>query len=174
MRACLVGFVLLLASALAPAAEDSLLDLYNETQKPVRAAPAAPGQTPEFLLPTEVTLEVRGVSSDEGKVVVVLFDNDITFRAMGGGDAVGFIEAPAKRGTLALTIQAIGDAPYAAFVYHDKNEDSQLNMDRGIPTEGYGYSGAVDPYRPPRYEQAAIIETEGVVRLTYIPRHPGR
>ncbi len=170
--ACLIA--VLLAAMRVSAQEESLIDLYSETEKPVRAAPVAPGATPDFLLPTEVEFEVQGVARAKGKIVIVLFDNAVAFGSMGGTDAVGFAEVPAEKGTVRTTLQAIGDPPYAAFVYHDQNDDRQLNIDRGVPTEGYGYSGSVDPYRPPRYEQAAIIEHRGSVRLTYIPRHPGR
>jgi len=150
-------------------AQESLLDLYSNTQNtpPPRARQS---QNENQLYEVyQVEVEVIGVSNNRGVIHISLFDREDSFVSMSPEGVVGYIQVDATKGKIKGTITAVGEPPYAVFAYHDENNDERLNMRAGRPQEGYGYSGAIDPYRPPRFVKAAIVTKTGTVRLTYLP-----
>ena len=150
-------------------AQESLLDLYSNTQNTPPPSARHSQNESQLYEVYQIEIEVIGVSNNRGVIHVSLFDQEDSFVSMSPQGIVGYIRIEAKKGKVKGSITAVGEPPYAAFVYHDENNDEQLNIRAGRPQEGYGYSGALDPYRPPRFEKAAIVNEIGTVRLTYLP-----
>jgi uncharacterized protein (DUF2141 family) len=120
--------------------------------------------------PADLNLRVIGVANRRGTIIVLVFDDARAFAAYDHTEAVGYAEAAASMGAIEMKVPVFGEGPYAIFSYHDANGDAQLNMRGARPLEGYGYSGGIDPYAPPSFEQAAIVSGNATIRLVYLPK----
>ena len=117
-----------------------------------------------------VSVEVNGLINTEGKLRIGIFDNSEDFKNK---------ENPAYSKSLVLAdtsikadIQNIEPGTYAIAVYHDENNDYQLNTKKlGIPSEGVGFSGiSKSKIKPPDFETASFIlkgDTAILIRMRY-------
>jgi uncharacterized protein (DUF2141 family) len=57
-----------------------------------------------------------------------------------------------------VTFEDVPAGPFAVAVFHDKDENEELNTDfLGIPSEDYGFSAdARDMFGPPSFEEARL------------------
>jgi uncharacterized protein (DUF2141 family) len=119
-----------------------------------------------FILNAQNTIEVEmtGFNSNEGKVLVGLYDSEVTFLKK-------------EMRTLSSTIQNkkakvlftdIPDGIYAISCYHDEDSSGTLNMFLGIyPAEDYGTSNnAPARFGPPEWEDARFTLKGGIQQLT--------
>lgn len=117
--------------------------------------------------PKTIRLSIEEVSGKSGKINVLVFNDPDAFSTYDFGAAAGLAEVEAKRGSLNIDVLVKGVGPYAVFVHHDEDNDKVVDMSNGKPLEGVGYSGWIDPYRTPTFQEAAIVEDTGRIRLTY-------
>lgn len=128
------------------------------------AADSAP--VPEFL-DTGLRVDITNVRNDEGKVIVLVFADADAFADYDYTRAVGYAEQAAA-GTLQFEFPELREGPYAISLFHDENDDDDLNMDGIYPLEGYGTSGATGPYDEPSFSEAAVSPGRVSIRMYYL------
>lgn len=103
---------------------------------------------------TPITVTASGVRSATGqvRVDVCVKDEFLKDRCTFAGSA------PAKAGTVVVTVPNVKPGRYAVQIYHDENGNGKLERNFiGIPKEGYGFSNNVVPgFGPPSFDKAAI------------------
>lgn len=130
----------------------------------------------------ELKLTVSGVRSDEGSVMVGLYDSAAKFQEA--------IAKAAKDGRLVDKDRLVGatmrartgdqrigfDLPpgrYGIIVFHDENDDGRLDKSMlGIPVEGYGFSNNATGFlSAPSFDSAAVVvgseDRSIVISLSY-------
>ncbi|MEM8813745.1 MAG: DUF2141 domain-containing protein [Pseudomonadota bacterium] len=122
------------------------------------------GQTSKASEP--LTVMLSGIEDRGGKLIVIVFDDQAAYRAYDPMRAAGYAEQDATVGSMSFTFNDLVTGPYAIAAFHDENGNNDLDMDGGLPKEGYGISGAGNPYEKPSFENAAV---DGGVVL--IPLH---
>lgn len=104
-----------------------------------------------------LTLVVPGLASDEGKVIIALFDSEEGFEKEGAFVRSAFVEPENRR-----AVWTFGDLPfgeYAFRLFHDENGNEKLDTNwMKIPKERYGFSNdARGKFGPPSYEAAKFV-----------------
>lgn len=103
-----------------------------------------------------LTVQVRGLRNQSGRVAVALFASSESFpdqkKALAG--QLARIEG----GRATLTFQGLAPGVYAAAVLHDENDNAKMDFNfLGMPLEGYGFSNdASAPFGPPSFAEAAF------------------
>jgi uncharacterized protein (DUF2141 family) len=118
----------------------------------------------------QLDVRVEGVRNDQGKVRVVLYDQDEGFRKEQHSRAIHAL--PAVTGKVSSVFRDLPPGRYAVIVYHDENGNDKLDLRFGMfPKEGYGLSNDYVPSGPPKFKAAAIEVTSAgagsVIRLAY-------
>lgn len=113
-------------------------------------------------------VEILDVRNDEGRVIAAVFDSEEAFAQYDFERAAAYAELPAEIGTIEAHFAELTEGPYAVILFHDENEDYELNMDGPYPVEGYGTSGAEDPYDEPTFEEAAFNPGRVAVHMYYL------
>ncbi|MGI9232594.1 MAG: DUF2141 domain-containing protein [Woeseiaceae bacterium] len=113
-------------------------------------------------------VEITNVRINKGKVIVLVFDNVNAFETYDYERAVGYAEVEAERGAVNAQFPDLVDGPFAVTFFHDENEDYDLNMDGLYPLEGYGTSGAKDPYDEPTFDDASVNSSRVSVQTYYL------
>jgi len=113
---------------------------------------------------------VQKVSGSNGKIKLMLFDREEGFRKEEKARQVQALPLVAAAGATTSAINTVfRELPpgrYAVVVYHDENNDGQLNRRFGMfPTEGYGLSTNKKPSGPPKFKDAAFDVLEGENRI---------
>ena len=110
-----------------------------------------------------LTLVVPGLASNEGKVIIALFDSAEGFEEEGAFVRSAFVEPENQR-----AVWTFGDLPfgeYALRLFHDENGNEKLDTNWvGMPKERYGFSNdARGKFGPPGYEAAKFLfESDGM------------
>lgn len=115
----------------------------------------------------ELTVEVRGLRSNDGAVHFGLYDKPGGFPDYDGriaGARTG-IEDGIEGWRAVAVFKGLKPGRYALAVYHDENANGEF--DRfifGLPLEDYGFSnGATVFFGPPSFEAAAVtVPAEGL------------
>lgn len=131
-----------------------------------------------------LNLTVAGVRSDDGALMIGLYDNaagfdrsianaantgllsdkarlvGVTMRARVGSQGIGFLQLPPGR--------------YAVIVFHDENDNGILDTNfLGIPKEGYGFSNnASGFFSAPAFSAAAVTVGAADENVTIAPSYP--
>jgi uncharacterized protein (DUF2141 family) len=120
-------------------------------------APAADAPAPaERAAGVALTIRVKGLKNDKGRVAVALFDSAANFprqeRALRGQ----LVRIVGKRAQ--VTFAGLRPGIYAAAILHDENENEKMDFNfLGMPLEGYGFSNdASAMFGPPSFESAAF------------------
>jgi uncharacterized protein (DUF2141 family) len=116
-----------------------------------------------------ITVELLGVESAEGQVLVALFLDAKAFPDDVSG-AHGRRALDAKPGTVRATFDAVPSGPFAVSAFHDADGDGELDTNLlGIPQEGYGFSrDASAPFGPPDFSAARLTLAEGEHKIVRI------
>ena len=117
---------------------------------------AVPGPT------ADLTVTIAGVVSDEGNVVIAMYDQPAEFPQ--GKPMRGEIIAAAA-GIVTVVFKEVLPGRYALSAFHDINANGKLDTNTfGIPIEPYGASrDARCEYGPPSFEDASfVVGTEPV------------
>jgi len=114
----------------------------------------------------DLTIEVTGVRSGAGEVLIAVYDSAATFSKP--GSAVAALRLRARASAQSVTLSGLVEGSYAIAVFHDENQDGEQDENLvGIPTEGYGFSnGAVGRFGPPDFEAAKLLVGADPVRAT--------
>lgn len=112
----------------------------------------APMPFPRAAGQASLTVEVSGVASDKGQLVVALCD-EASF-----GSACPQVATRKALARLSVQIDRIRPGRYAVMLFHDENGNGVFDQSvNGVPQEGRGYSrNAKGQFGPPTFAQAAI------------------
>ena len=97
-----------------------------------------------------------GLESDEGSVVLAVFDSLENFDQRTGAVASQIVAPQDGRATWSVADLPVG--VYAVAVFHDLNDNGELDRTTlGPPSEPYGFSNnARGTFGPPKFGNAAI------------------
>lgn len=126
----------------------------------------APDPTPPARKSLKVT--VSGISHAQGNIIILVFNDAKAYAAYDYTQAVGYKEIPAQEGALSVTFPELTDGPYIITSFHDENGDQDFNLRNGYPVEGYGTSGAKDPYDDVTFKQGAVMAGDVTVKMYYL------
>ncbi len=103
-----------------------------------------------------LTVKVAGVTTDEGHILVAVYDKEEGF--LKKGNALMGVRAKAKSGITELHIDNLPEGRYALAIYHDKNANDELDTNwLGIPKEPIGFSIArMRTFGPPGFKDCAF------------------
>ncbi len=87
----------------------------------------------------DLTIQVTGMRSTSGYVVIALTDSENSFQ--GKGPVYAQIRTRIQGSEAVVTLRNIPWKDYAISVFHDENANGTLDRSmKGIPKEAYGYS----------------------------------
>jgi uncharacterized protein (DUF2141 family) len=116
---------------------------------------AAPAPRPGGFGRLEVT--VTGFDNEEGQARIAVY---LDPRSWPDGEEFVFATdlLAIREGRAAAVFEDVPAGPFAVSVFHDKNENAELDADfLGIPSEDYGFSAdARDMFGPPSFEEACL------------------
>ena len=103
----------------------------------------------------DLTVEIKGVASDTGNVMVALYKKDDKWM---GRSTVGTTVA-AKKGGVSVSFKDLPDGEYAVSLFVDENSNGKIDSNAiGIPIEPYAFSNdASGNFGPPTFEQAKFV-----------------
>ena len=118
----------------------------------------------------DLKVTVSGIKELKGKIMIGVFDNAFDFKSK--KNPVASKAIPAKDSTVSYTFSDLAHDRYAIAVFHDENNDSELNTKKlGIPLEGVGFSSKVaSKLHQPIFPEASFLlksDTTIVVNLYY-------
>jgi uncharacterized protein (DUF2141 family) len=108
-----------------------------------------------FSQQKSLVIEINNVNTDEGEILVSLYESEISFKNFKPDK---YVIINAKKGTLQCTINNLDKSVYAIGILHDLNENRLMDKNFiGLPQEGFGFSkDALGAFGPPSFAQAAI------------------
>ena len=108
-------------------------------------------------LAADLTVEVRGVRSGDGRLYVAVHAPE-TKDTFPTGAGVAALRQEAQAGTVRLVLHDLPPGRYAVNAFHDENDNGELDTNLfGIPSEGYGFANDPDSaFGPPEFEAAAV------------------
>jgi uncharacterized protein (DUF2141 family) len=100
----------------------------------------------------DLTVEIKGLTSANGKVLISLFDKADGWMQKGLKTAV----APAQKDGVTYEFKDLPMGDYAISIHHDENGNGKFDTNLvGMPIEPYGFSNdAMGNFGPPTFEQA--------------------
>ena len=116
--------------------------------------------------PARIVVTIIGFESDEGQVMVALWDDAKDFPT--GESYVATVSDVIREGTAQLEFADVAPGEYALSVYHDENRNGELDTGfMGIPKEPIGASNdARGRFGPPKFKDARFQVGHAVVELT--------
>ena len=102
----------------------------------------------------DLTVALDGLRSDNGILMIAVFDSAAKFR--NEGQEVAALRLRARQGPSRVTLAGLPAGAYAIAAYHDENGNGRLDANLlGVPTEGYGFSNdARGSFGPPGFDDA--------------------
>ncbi len=121
----------------------------SEDAAPTRATNA---DAPLSTQTSRLTLEVRGLDTLEGQLMIGLYNDENGFETE--QDFKGRT-VPVTAETEKVVFDALPTGRYAVKVFHDEDRDGKLDTGMfGIPSEPYGFSNnASDPFSAPEWKE---------------------
>lgn len=128
---------------------------------------------PGIASAADLTVEIAGIRSNDGVIVLGLYDTsggfDIALNAFDRSD--GFVRDTGRflgaairtdSGIRRTVFSSLAPGRYAVIVFQDTNRDGRIDKNLvGIPTEPYGFSrNATGFLGPPKFGDAAIEISE--------------
>lgn len=126
------------------------------------------GYLPFAAMSADLTLQLSGFPSQQGKASIAVFDQAENFPHQ-PEKAIAARILPVEAKVLSTTFHDLAAGKLAVAVYHDENNNGQLDKNFfGIPTEAYGFSNnARGTFGPPCFDEAAIIlKNEVTIEIT--------
>ena len=101
----------------------------------------------------KLSLEIEGVSSDNGNVCVALYQDKDSFLNFERVFKTG--SEKAIKGNMQIEIDDIPIGEYAVAIFHDENGNKKLDTNfMGVPKEAYAFSrGKVKMFGPPKFDE---------------------
>jgi uncharacterized protein (DUF2141 family) len=112
----------------------------------------------------KLTIEVLGVSSSEGDVMVAVYDTSDSFLSKDKVFKTG--KASAREGKTEVSIDDMPDGEFAVVLYHDENGNNELDTNFfGVPKEPVGFSNAkMKTFGPPKFKEC-VFSMEPVTQI---------
>jgi uncharacterized protein (DUF2141 family) len=106
--------------------------------------------TPAYA--ADLTVEIKGLASANGKVLIALYDKADGWMQKGLKTA----GAPAQKDGVTYEFKDLPMGDYAISIHHDENGNGKFDTNLvGMPIEPYGFSNdAMGNFGPPTFEQA--------------------
>jgi len=120
--------------------------------------------TSSFMEPeksAKLTIEVRGLTSNKGKIYVALYRRGDSFPSFTGNYKGVLADADQK--TVQVVFNRIPADTYAVATFHDENNNGVMDKNMfGVPAEIYGFSNnARKTFSAPSFQEAAFeLESE--------------
>ncbi|WP_171230747.1 DUF2141 domain-containing protein [Ruegeria sp. HKCCA4008] len=108
-----------------------------------------------------LTATVQDVRNAEGDLIIAVFDDSKSFRAMDVANAAALASIPAVKGQASVTFHNLPLGTYTIAAIHDENSDSNLDTEKDVPTEGYAFGGMDRSGLPPEFADAAVAVGTG-------------
>jgi len=117
-----------------------------------------------------LTVVVSNIYEPKGSIMIGVFDNALDFKSK--KEPYASADVVAKDTTVSYTFKQLELQRYAIAVFHDENNDGELNTKRlGIPTEGVGFSSKVaSKLHQPVFPEASFLlksDTTIYIRMYY-------
>ncbi|MEN8789723.1 MAG: DUF2141 domain-containing protein [Flavobacteriaceae bacterium] len=112
----------------------------------------------------KLTIEVLGVSSSDGDVMVAVYDTSDSFLSKDKVFKTG--KASAREGKTEVSIEDMPDGEFAVVLYHDENGNNKLDTNWfGVPKEPVGFSNAkMKTFGPPKFKEC-VFTMEPVTQI---------
>lgn len=112
----------------------------------------------------ELIVEVQGVASSDGNILLAVFENGENF--LKKPVAVGM--AQASKGQTEVRIKDLPAGEYAISAFHDVNQNNKLDKNAvGMPIEDFAFSNnAIGDMGPPSFAAAAVKHPASGGKLT--------
>ena len=118
----------------------------------------------------DLTIEVRGIRSGDGRVLVAVHGPQSKDTFPSGDGVVADRRQFAQVGAVRFVVGDLSPGRYAVAAFHDANDNGELDTNLlGIPSEGYGFGNdASAAFGPPSYDSAAVTvgDSSSVAVLT--------
>lgn len=112
----------------------------------------------------DLTIRIDGVAGADGDIKLAIYNSAESFLAK----PLRGLAAPAREGSVELTVADLPAGDYAFVIYHDANNNGKMDRNAmGMPTEDYAFSNnAMGKRGAPRFEEARIALPEGGATAT--------
>ena len=128
------------------------------------------------VLAADLAVEVRGIHSGEGRLLVAVHAPETKDTFPAGTGMVAAFDQRAHAGVIRVVLRDLPPGRYAVTAFHDENGNGELDTNLlGIPSEGYGFAN--DPHShfgPPDFDAAAVYlgdaPATAVMTLSYPPQ----
>lgn len=109
------------------------------------------------LRAADLTIEVSGLKNSRGKLQIVVFDQEETYKNYNIKKAYASVSKTIHNGKNTITLHDIPRGDYAISLLHDENNNNQMEMNMSkMPLEGYGTSNANDKYAQLSFRDAQV------------------
>lgn len=99
---------------------------------------------------TQITVTISNVSSDEGKVLVGLYNQEYFMK-----EPVQSATASIEEGTATVVFKEVPKGAYAIIAHHDENNNRRMDFESsGMPKEDYGTSNNPFSMGPPDWKES--------------------
>jgi uncharacterized protein (DUF2141 family) len=113
--------------------------------------------------PTNVAVEISGLRSNKGSILVALHDNRTSFPS-DWGKAVVSARAPAAEGKASISLELPRAGRFALIVVHDEDGDGRMTKNLiGFPREGYATGRNASSLEFPTFDPALRDWRSGTV-----------
>ena len=112
----------------------------------------------EAPLHAGLRIDLRGVRSDRGNIVVMVYDDADALASYSSESYAAYQSHPAHAGAMTFDFDELGAGPYAITAHHDENANWAYD------DEGWATSGQRGAYDEPPFERAAVAP--GLVTMT--------
>ncbi len=109
-----------------------------------------------FCQNSALEITVTNIRNSTGTIKWAVFKNETQFKKYDDYVDAGYVNA--KQGNVIITTKNIPDGNYAISVYHDENNNSEIDFNfLGLPTEGFGFSNnPVIYFGPPSFRECCF------------------
>lgn len=106
----------------------------------------------------DLTVEVRGMTKNTGKVFLALYNSKETFLKNTKGTSIG-TKATVENKKAIAKFKGLKKGEYAISIFHDENNNNKMDTRIfGIPKEPYGFSNNASGFMgPPKFEDAKFL-----------------
>ena len=98
----------------------------------------------------------------------MVFDNASAYNNYDYNRSVGYAEIKAKKGTVSAAFPDLTNGSFVVSIFHDEDNNQDLNLQNGLPIEGYGTSGIEDPYHTPSFSEALVPADTTTINIHYL------
>ncbi|WP_170426038.1 DUF2141 domain-containing protein [Ruegeria arenilitoris] len=112
-------------------------------------------------------VSVDGIRNAKGNIVILVFDDARAFDSLDVWSAIDYAQIPSKKGSVSHKFADLDEGPYAVLLFHDENNDEELNMTTTELLEGVGSSGAPNAQDLPDFKAASVWPGNVNVRIHY-------